>query len=405
MTPLHATILINEADQLARFAEYAGRHSQVAVDLEADSMYHFREKVCLLQMCAGNQIAIIDPLVLDDLSPLKPLFADESVCKVFHGADYDVRSLYRDFNITINNLFDTQLAATFLGMPETSLDALVKAHFKIELDKKYQKKDWSQRPLPQAMLEYAAADVSFLIPLAASLRKKLVQKGRLEWVTEECQYLVQARPADNNGQPLFVKCKGAGRLSPRQLAILEALLQWRMQRAKSKDRPLFKVISNNALLKLALAMPTSQNSLKATGILSPKQIQMYGRALTDAIARARQLPPEKLPLYPRNHSPRLPVQLAPKIKALRNWRDSRAASEGLDPPLLLSKSLIRQIVLANPSSVKELAKVDGIRRWQCRILGPELIEILSRTPNARIRKKRRKRRQRRISGKTEKRST
>ncbi len=392
MTPSYETTLINEAEQLARFAEYAGRHSQVAVDLEADSMYHFREKVCLLQMCAGSRIAIIDPLALDGLDALKPLFADGSVCKVFHGADYDVRSLYRDFNITIDNLFDTQLAATFLGMPETSLDALVKAHFRVELDKKYQKKDWSQRPLPEAMLEYAASDVRFLIPLAERLRKKLTQKGRLEWVTEECERLVHVRPPDNNGQPLFLKCKGAGRLSPRQLAILEALLQWRMKRAKFKDRPLFKIISNNALLKLALAMPASQNSLKATGILSAKQVQMYGRALTGTIARARQLPSGQLPLYPRNHSPRLPAQVAPKIKALRNWRDRRAESEGIDPPLLLSKNMIRQIVLANPKSEKELAAVSGIKRWQCRVLGQELIEVLNRTPNARIRKKRRKRR-------------
>ncbi len=392
MIPSPETILITEPDRLARFAEYAGRQSQVAVDLEADSMYHFKEKVCLLQMCAGDRIAIIDPLSLNDLSALKNLLEDKTICKVFHGADYDVRSLYRDFKMVIANLFDTQVAATFLGMPETSLDALVKAHFEVELDKKYQKKDWSQRPLPRAMLDYAAADVRFLIPLAELLREKLVAKNRLEWVIEECENLVKVRPPGNNGRPLFMKCKGAGRLAPRQLAILEALLQWRMERAKFKDRPLFKIISNNALLKLATAMPISQNSLKATGILSPKQVQMYGRALIEAIDKARQLPSDKLPLYPRNHSPRLPAQLAPKIKALRNWRDRKAQNEGLDPPVLLSKAMIRQIVLANPGNQRELESIEGIRRWQCRVLGPELLQVLKSTPNARIKKKRRKRR-------------
>ncbi len=120
----------------------------VAVDMEADSMYHFKEKVCLIQMATKKSSILIDPLHVKDLSSLKPLFSDPDIKKIFHGADYDVRSLFRDFTIEINNLFDTELACRFLGNEGTGLEAVLKKYLDISLNKKYQKKDWSQRPLP-----------------------------------------------------------------------------------------------------------------------------------------------------------------------------------------------------------------------------------------------------------------
>ena len=120
----------------------------IAVDLEADSMHHFKEKVCLLQLATSKTSAIIDPLALHDLSALKPVFANPKIKKVFHGADYDVRSLYRDFEIDVHHLFYTQLASMFMGIKETGLDAVLQSRFAVKLDKKFQRKDWSVRPLP-----------------------------------------------------------------------------------------------------------------------------------------------------------------------------------------------------------------------------------------------------------------
>ena len=117
-------------------------------------------------MAANGSNFVIDPLAIPDLSPLKPLFSDVNIQKIFHGADYDVRSLHRDFGIEINNLFDTELASRFLGVTGTGLDAVVKQHLDICLDKKYQKKDWSKRPLPAEMIEYAASDVMYLLPIS-----------------------------------------------------------------------------------------------------------------------------------------------------------------------------------------------------------------------------------------------
>ena len=183
-------------------------------------MYHFREKVCLIQIATRHTSAVIDPLQINNLSVLKPVFKRTDILKVFHGADYDIRSLYRDFKISINNLFDTELACRFLGLKETGLEAVLKKRYNVRLNKKYQRKDWSKRPLPQEMIAYAAQDVRYLIPLAKSLQQELKNKRRLLWVEEECRHLSRVRPANNNTAPLFVGFKGAGKLGPRRISFI-----------------------------------------------------------------------------------------------------------------------------------------------------------------------------------------
>lgn len=350
----------------------------VAIDLEADSMFHFQEKVCLIQMAAGGYTAVIDPLTVEDLSSLKPLCQDPAVCKVLHGADYDVRSLYRDFGITINNLFDTQLASMYLGYKETGLESVVSHRFGVDLDKKYQKKDWSRRPLPDEMIAYAACDVVFLVPLAKMIMKELQTKKRLAWVLEECDLLSRVRPINNNGAPMFLKVKGAGRLTPRQLATLESLLQVRKNIAIQKDRPLFKIISNVTLLKLATHAPMTMATLKKSELLSDKQISMYGKSILKAIQEAGVIPQENLPAYPRRKSPRMSPRVPGRVKAIREWRDRMAERMKMDPALLLNRALIRDIAVQKPTSVETLADVPGIHHWQVEAFGAKITEIISR---------------------------
>ena len=154
----------------------------IGVDLEADSMYHYFEKICLLQIATESASYVLDPLALRDLSALRPVFSNPRIRKVFHGADYDIRYLYRDFRLEVENLFDTQLACQFLGLRESGLEALLRSRFHVELNKKYQRADWSRRPLSPEMLEYAAMDARYLIPLARMLERELEEKGRLPWV-------------------------------------------------------------------------------------------------------------------------------------------------------------------------------------------------------------------------------
>lgn len=371
--------LIETYPALAAFAREAEKESILAVDLEADSMFHYREKVCLLQMAAGNHIVVIDPLKTPDLSELKPLFGSPGILKVFHGADYDVRSLYRDFGITIANLFDTQLASMYLGHTETGLEAVVGQRYGVELDKRYQKKDWSRRPLPPQMVAYAASDVRYLIPLAEALIGELEEKGRLSWVQEGCRLLSQVRPQENN-QPLFLRFRGAGRLKPFQLAALEELLKLRDGIARQKDRPLFKIMSNAALLKIATTLPADIRALKASQSLSAKQIDMYGPAVVAAVEKARAMPRPEMPEYPRQRAPRLSPRIPRRVKAIREWRDDAAAKLGLDPSLLLNKSLIREIAVHKPRAVAELRRTPQIHQWQVQAFGERIVAILNKLP-------------------------
>lgn len=349
----------------------------VGVDLEADSMHHFNEKVCLLQLASPSLCAVVDPLKIEDLSLLKPLFGDPAVRKIFHGADYDIRSLYRDFGIEINNLLDTELASRFLGCTESGLDAVLSGRFGIKLTKAYQKKDWSRRPLPEEMMCYAAMDVLYLIPLAREIEKDLAEKNRLQWVEEECRLLSRVRPPAASAGPLFVHFKGAGRLDRRSLAVLEALLSFRRKEAARKDRPLFKVFRNEQLKEIALAKPVTVAHLAALKVLGKKQRQMYGERLVAVVKKAMKIPDAELPVYPRKRQANIRHAAAMRVKKLKQWRNKKGEALQMDPALILNRHVIREIAVKNITAEKCLAGIEGLRKWQYEAFGREIITELA----------------------------
>jgi ribonuclease D len=368
--------IIETLAELAPLVRILEKEDTIGVDLEADSMYHFQEKVCLLQLSTKRNNIIVDTLQIQDLALLQPLFADRHIKKIFHGADYDIRSLYRDFKIEINHLFDTQLASMFLGAKETGLEAVLQKRFNANLDKKYQRKDWSKRPLPGDMIAYAANDVHYLVPLAQILEKELKEKGRLRWVHEECEYLSRVRPAQNNQKPLYLNFKGAGRLQPKSLAVLEALLKYRMKIAKKKDKPLFKIFRNQALMPLATKIPTTLKHLAKIKILSRTQIEMYGKELLATINSALSIPDKKLPVYPHKKAPVLEPAVPKRLKALKAWRDATAKALEFDPTILLNKALLNLIAIQNPTDIKSLNKIKEMKKWQKSEFGKDIVNIL-----------------------------
>ena len=290
--------IITTAVRLAEVTAILSRQTEIAVDLEMDSLHHYREKVCLIQISTRCQSWLIDPLALNDLSPLAEPLTDPNILVVMHGSDYDIRSLHRDFGIEVTNLFDTMIAARLLGISEFGLAALLKARFGIELDKKYQKADWSKRPLSPEMSAYAVADTSDLLPLYDQLHAELLQKGRLAWLEEECRLVCQARVTEKEG-PLFLYCKGAGKLKGRTLAILEELLQLRDRQAKSLDRPPFKVLSAETLQEIAESTPRTIIELSRIKGMTPSQISRHGAGILQAVTIGMEMAEERLPRFPR----------------------------------------------------------------------------------------------------------
>ncbi len=370
--------LVDTAPGLERLVRFLESVTAAGVDLEADSMFHFHEKVCLIQICANDACFLVDPLRIDDLSPLKPFFADPSIKKVFHGADYDIRSLHRDFGITVANLYDCELACRFLGEKATGLDTAVAKRFGVTLDKRYQKKDWSVRPLPAPMLEYAAEDVRYLVRLSAMLEKELEEKGRDSWVKEECDALSTVRCAPKTGAPMFMNFKGAGRLGRRSLAALEELLQARNDLARSMDRPPFKVFSNDRLLRIAAERPKSKKKLQKMGVFSAKQIARYGDAVLDAVKRAESIDKENLPVYPRPKRKSPPHAVSLRISKLGKWRSRKADDLGLDPGVFFPKHLVVAVAMERPGTLEALGSIEGMRQWRTREFGSEILELLER---------------------------
>ena len=370
--------LITEPHELERLAAELEAETMIGVDLEADSMFHFQERVCLLQIGTRNSSFVVDTIRIADATPLKAVFRSPRTRKVCHGADYDVRSLYRDFEIRVTTLFDTQLACRLLGYKETGLEAVLKNLFGVALDKKYQRKDWSRRPLPEEMLAYAASDVRHLVPLAEQLEAELRSRHRLAWAAEECRLLSRVRPSLNDERPLFLSCKGAGRIDPRGLAVLEGLLDLRRRLARAKDRPLFKVFSHEALLKLAEHRPTSVEELERAGALSRSQSERHGAEILDAIRQALRVPADQLPRYPRRKAQTVSAAAARRIQSLRRWRDAQARRLKIDPSLVCTKAAINAIAARRPANPEELTDIAEIKRWQRKAFGEEIIAALAR---------------------------
>jgi ribonuclease D len=368
--------IITTVDRLAELADILSQQTEIAVDLEMDSLHHFHEKVCLVQISTRLQSWLIDPLALTSLAPLVAPFANPEIVVVMHGSDYDIRSLHRDFGIEVSNLFDTMLAARFLGITEFGLAALLRVRFGIELDKKYQKADWSKRPLSREMCAYASADTSDLLPLYDQLKFELEQKQRFEWLEEESRLVCQARVTEKAG-PLFLYCKGAGKLKGHTLAILEELLQMRDRQSELLDRPPFKVLSSDTLIEVAEIRPRSLHELSLVKGMTPGQLQRHGAGILSAVERGAETPESGLPSFPRSTKKETLERVKERLKGLKVWREHFSHELGLDPGVLAPNWLLEAIADTRNAAPEELDFIPGMREWQKQLFGKELEHILT----------------------------
>ncbi|MDY6989520.1 MAG: HRDC domain-containing protein [Thermodesulfobacteriota bacterium] len=393
--------LIQTLPDLRRLCRELSGHTVVGVDTEADSLYHYFPKVCLIQISTPQDTFVVDPLSIQTMDPLHAIFADHGIKKVFHGADYDVRSLFRCFGMEVNNLFDTMVASQFLGEKEAALAAVVKKRFGIALDKKYQRANWSKRPLNHDMILYAAHDSACLIKLYGELEAALRSKGRLGWLEEECEIL--SRDAVGNGNPvhrdanrakslkghvpegtnraappLFRRFKGAGRLVARDLAVLEEILQFRERIAMEKDKPPFRIFPNSVIQKLVKAKPVHRAALKSFRELPPDFMKRYADGVLDAIQRALALPGSSLPSFPKTPRPPRDRKKEARLRLLKTWRGLKARDLELEPGLMCNNHLLQAFAEQDPRHVDDLKAIEKMRIWQRKAFGQEIIQVLKR---------------------------
>jgi ribonuclease D len=370
--------LIQEDSALAEVAGQLSGQSRIALDCEAAGFHRYTDRLCLVQLSTSDQTFLFDPLTADPSSTLRPPLENPETLVLMHGADYDLRLLDRDLGIRVRGLFDTQVAASLLGAPALGLASLLEAHLGITLSKEHQRADWARRPLPEAYLEYAAADTQHLLALGEILAERLRQAGRDKWAWEEFRLLEEVRWEGEEIDPV-TRVKGARALAPRQLAALRAALDWRDRIARRMDRAPFRVVGDQALLAMVADRPQSVESLASVRGMSPRLARRHGDELLEVLRRADLLAEDNLPPYPRwnrdGQGRPTPEEEALADK-LRGLRAARATELGLDKGVLLSNVQISEIVRRMPRSLEELRAIPGVRRWQSELIGKELLRIL-----------------------------
>ncbi|HCY83505.1 MAG TPA: ribonuclease D [Desulfobacteraceae bacterium] len=361
---------------LAKICRELEHESLIGVDLEADSMHSFTEKICLIQIAGSRQAYLVDPFLISDFQPFSRILENSSIIKVLHGSDFDVRSLDRELSVKIENLFDTEIACRFLNVKERGLGALLKNHFGVHVDKKFQKVDWSKRPLKQDMIEYSVGDVAHLKPLHDLLKGQLADMGRLHWAEEEFEAQARVKYEPNHQFPLFKRFKGAGKMDNRRLAVLEELLKVRLAQAEKKDLPLFKIMSNQSILTMAQEQPRNVKAILDMRALSKKQAGMYADLCVEAIRSALALPHKALPSYPRTRMPRKTPKILERIKRLKQMRERCSESIGMEPGFLINNAMISTLAFTAPASEAELAAIENMRAWQVEALGEDILTTL-----------------------------
>lgn len=353
--------------------ERIAREPVIAVDTEADSLHSYFDKVCLIQISTPHHDLVVDPLAGLDLTRFGAVLADPAVLKILHGGDYDIRILNRDFGFTLSNLIDTSIGAQLLGYEAFGLSALLDRHFGVKLNKTHQRADWSMRPLPADMLEYAVLDTHYLAELARRMRGELEAAGRWEWAQEEFARLEAVRYKENGEPDPWRRLKNLGGLDRRSLAIVRNLYEWRDQLARKADRPPFKIIGNDQILAVAKARPGSIADLARVAGVARYHVDRFGRDILRAVAAAMGLPEEELP---EKNEPKPWIrdrEVESRVERMKKVRDATARELKIDPAVLSPRHVLTAI-----ASAGNLDDVPAMREWQKKVVGEALLRALKK---------------------------
>ncbi|MBI4770961.1 MAG: HRDC domain-containing protein [Chloroflexi bacterium] len=374
-------VLIKTPTDLQKLAARLERQEIIAVDTESNSLHAYQEKVCLLQFglpgpnSAGEDL-VLDALAVRDLSILAGVFASPKIEKIFHAAEYDLICLKRDFGFEFSNVFDTMVAARTLGWRKVGLASILEQHFGVIVNKRFQRADWGRRPLSPEQLAYARLDTHYLIPLRDQMRAELVAADRWEEACEEFERLAHAdNIADAAGgydSRGFWRINGARDLTPRELAVLRELYNYRDDLARRMDRPPFKVMGDKTLMEIARRLPLTAQKLKDVHGMTPGQLRRHQRGILDAVRRGNQAPPPHPPRVER-----LPDEVLARYEALHAWRKKCAARRQVESDVIVPRDVLWELARRAPRTLQELTHIPGLMPWRRERYGPEILRVLN----------------------------
>jgi ribonuclease D len=373
---VHTPVYLDTTSTVDRFLASIANARILALDTEGASFHRFVDRIYLLQLSTREQTAIIDPMPIGTPPGLGSLLEDPGVEIVFHDADYDLRLLRQDYGWLVRNIFDTRVAAQLLGIKSFGLAALLERYFGVKLDKKFQRADWSMRPLSQGMLDYAAQDTIHLLELRDRLHHDLDRAGRLDWAREEFVLLEGTRWPDEDPAAGFLRIKGARDLTRRELAILRELAPWRDDIARGMDRATFRVLGNEQLLEIAKRHPSSRDELATIKGMPRGLLESRAPEMLAAVQRGLAVPDAELPRFPKSPRWERDSDFDARVATLKTVRDEAATRLDLDPGVLCARDRMEAVARKNPKSVEELESVSELRRWQRAVLGEGFLKVL-----------------------------
>jgi ribonuclease D len=367
---------IDHDRDLRRLADQLSSEPQIAFDTESNSLYAYRERVCLVQISTRQQDYILDPLRIGDMSPVGQLLADPRIEKVFHAAEYDLMCLKRDYGFTLANLFDTMVAARICGLKQVGLGRLLADFLGVEMDKSHQRDDWGQRPLTEDGLRYAQMDTHYLLPLRDRLANELERGERMTEAHETFAEATDVPAAEHGFDPDgYWKIGIPADLTRRQLAILRELYLLRERLAEERDCPPFKVFTDKVMIAIAEMNAVTVDHLGDLKGFGPSNARRYGRQIQAAVEQGRS---GVLP-RPPSRPPDIDPLVAERFTALRDWRRMRAEQRGVESDVIVSKDTLWGVAHKAPQTLDDLRGIEGLGPWRLQTYGAELLDVIQKT--------------------------
>ena len=344
---------------------------RVAVDTESNSLHAFRERVCLIQFSTPKKDYVVDPFMLQDLSPLAPIFANPNIEKIFHAAEYDLVCLRRDFGFDFASLFDTMQAARVLGYSFVGLDNILADKFGVKIDKRHQKADWGARPLTPAQIDYARFDTHYLFQLRDLLEGELREKDRWDIALEDFSLAcLGTEPKEKVNGASWKKFSMRKDLTLRELTILSELCACRDAIAEKLDRPPFKVVGDDILLEVARNLPEKDVDLSGLG-MSSRQIHLWGGDILTALRRGVEAP-----LVKREQVKRPSDAVLRRLERLKNWRKKQAKELAVESDIVLPKMYLSRLAENPPQSIADLETVMSDAPMRFRQYGSQIYSLI-----------------------------
>lgn len=362
-------LYVDSSEKLQKLCESIKSAPLLILDTEFVREKTYRARLCLIQIATDDIIACVDPITLDDISPLMDIIYDQNKLKILHAARQDYEIFY-DLNDTLPEpLFDSQLAASLLGYGEqVGYGALVNKLLGVQLDKAHTRTDWSKRPLSEAQIHYASDDVYYLRQLYPLLKSKLIEQGRENWLDDEFNALCQTDLFVTHPEDAWTKVKGINRLRPRQLAAAKNIAQWREQIAIQKDRPRRWILADDILLAAAQLLPKNITQLESIVNIKKPTIEKSGEIILDCVKKALELNESELPTVKK--SKRLTADQEIIADLLMTQVKLVASEQNISPANIANRKMIEKIIYGE----KDIALLKG---WRYQLAGKKIQSLLS----------------------------